>query len=329
MFGKQNSPLRLLPWKTRIAFTVYSCTIRGSAFRNDGTINRRLLNFINQIQSHFHTAKVPSEPIDGLKISDVTVDPKRNLWFRLYTPTNITTTPLPVFVYFHGGGFAYMSPDSKPFDTLCRRLSRDNSAVVVSINYRYSPEFKYPSQHEDAFDALKFIDKDSAGGNLSHHLAVRVAKTDNDELKQVKVIGLIGIQPFFGGQERTESEIKLKNGPALSLDRADWFWKAFLPPGSNRDHFACNVFGPNCSQDISKLKKFPPTMVVVGKWDLLQDRQRRFYEGLKRFGKEAYIVEFPNAFHGFYSFTKFPETPLLFQEVTKFVQNQLAKASGK
>ncbi|KAI3892278.1 hypothetical protein MKX03_030680 [Papaver bracteatum] len=314
----------------RIVFTVYS-TIRGSAFRNDGTINRRLINFINI------TAKLPSKPIDGIKISDITVDPKRNLWFRLYTPTNVATTPLPVFVYFHGGGFAYMSADSKPFDTLCRRLSRENSAVVVSVNYRYSPEFKYPSQYEDGFDALKFIDKkqftgfpdnadlsrcfiagDSAGGNLSHHLAVRVAKTDDDELKQVKVVGLIGIQPFFGGQERTESEIKLKNGPALSLNRADWFWKAFLPPGSNRDHFACNVFGPNCSEDISKLKKFPPTLVVVGKWDLLQDWQRRLY-----------IVEFPNAFHGFYALTEFPETPLLFKEVKKFVQNQLAKASGK
>ncbi|KAI3900473.1 hypothetical protein MKW92_036251 [Papaver armeniacum] len=325
MFGRKNSPLRLLPWKTRIAFTVYS-TIRGSAFRIDGTINRRLLNFINI------TAKVPSEPIDGLKISDVTIDPKRNLWFRLYTPTNISTTPLPVFVYFHGGGFAYMSPDSKPFDTLCRRLSRENSAVVVSVNYRYSPEFKYPSQYEDGFDALKFIDKKQfkgAGGNLSHHLAVRVAKTDDDELKEVKVIGLIGIQPWFGGQGRTESEIKLKSGPALSLDRTDWLWKAFLPPGSDRDHFASNVFGPNCSEDISNLKKFPPTMVVVGKWDLLQDWQRRYYQGLKRFGKEAYIVEFPNAFHGFYSLTEFPETPLLFQEVKKFVQNQLAKPSGK
>ncbi|XP_026394763.1 probable carboxylesterase 18, partial [Papaver somniferum] len=269
-------------------------------------------------------------------------------WFRLYSPTNITTTPLPVVVYFHGGGFAYMSPDSKPFDTLCRRLSLENSAVVVSVNYRYSPEFKYPSQYEDGFDALKFIDErqfkefpgnadlsrcfiagDSAGGNLSHHLAVRVAKTDDDELKQVKVIGLIGIQPWFGGQERTESEIKLENGPALSLDRTDWLWKAFLPQGSNRDHLASNVFGPNCCEDISKLKKFPPTLVVVGKWDLLQDWQRRYYEGLKRFGKEAYIVEFPNAFHGFYSLTEFPETPLLFQEVKKFVQNQLAKASGK
>ncbi|KAI3921928.1 hypothetical protein MKX01_005617 [Papaver californicum] len=296
MFGRKNSPLRLLPWKTGIAFTVYS-TIRGSAFRNDGTINRSLFNLINI------TTKVPSEPIDGLKISDITIDPKRNLWFRLYTPTNITTllvlglffcyrnnfsptttTPLPVLFYFHGGGFAYLSPDSAPFDTLCRRLSCENSAVVVSKQSKGFPV--------NADVSRCFIAGDSAGGNLSHHLAVRVAKTDDDE---------------------TESEIKLKNGPALSLDRTDWFWKAFLPPVSNRDHFAANVFGPNCSGDISKLKKFPPTMVVVGNWDLLQDRQRRYYQGLKRFGKEAYIVEFPNAFHGFYGLTEFPETPLFFK----------------
>lgn len=334
----KNSPLKMLPWKTRIALTIIS-TIRDFALRSDGTVNRALLNFINI------TTKIPSKPIDGLKIAQITVDPTRNLWFRLYTPIN-TNTRLPLFLYFHGGGFTYLSPDSKPFDSMCRRFSHENSAIVVSINYRNTPEFKYPSQYEDGFDALKFIDQkkfegfpanadlsrcfligDSAGGNLSHHLAVRVAKTIH-EFKELKVIGLIVIQPFFGGEERTESEIRLKNGPMLHLDRTDWYWKVFLPEGSNRDHEACNVFGPN-SKDISGINNFPATLVVVGKWDLLQDWQRIYFEGLKRSGKEAYLVEFLDAFHGFYGVPKFPETPLFFKEVKIFVQNQLANVNGE
>lgn len=58
---------------------------------------------------------------------------------------------------------------------------------------------------------------------------------------------MAAIQPFFGGEERTNSEIELKNAPIVSPERTDWYWKAFMPPGEgyNRDHPIINVSGPN------------------------------------------------------------------------------------
>lgn len=324
----QTSPV--LPWKTKIFVSILSAVTDASR-RTDGTINRRLLNLVD--------FKTPpnSTPINGVKSSDVTVDPARKLWFRLFTPTT-TDVGLPVIVFFHGGGFTYLSPDSIAYDAVCRRFARKIPAIVVSINYRLAPENRCPSQYEDGFDVLKFLDEnkvlpenadpskcflagDSAGGNLAHHVAKRAASEGDAIFQRVKVIGLIAIQPFFGGEERTESEIRLAASPIVSVSRTDWIWKAFLPEGSDRDHEVVNVCGPK-SADISGLVNFPKTLVFVGGFDPLQDWQKRYYQWLKRSGKEAYLIEYPNAIHAFYVFPELPESPLLFNEVKDFVRKQ-------
>uniref|UniRef100_A0A2N9EBN0 Alpha/beta hydrolase fold-3 domain-containing protein n=1 Tax=Fagus sylvatica TaxID=28930 RepID=A0A2N9EBN0_FAGSY len=299
--------------------------------RSDGTVNRHLINL-------FSIKSSPSEtPINGVKSFDITVDSSRNLWFRLYTPAPTTTeTSLPIIIYFHGGGFAFMAANSKTYDEFCQKLAREIPSIVVSVNYRLSPEHKYPCQYEDGFDVLKFIDEakfeefpqnanmkhcflagDSAGANLAHHVALKAC---DYKFLQLQVIGIISLQPFFGGEERTESETKLVGAPPISVELTDWMWKAFLPEGSDRDHAAANVFGSN-SVDISGMK-FPATIMFVGGFDPLQDWQKKYYEWLKRSGKEVYLIEYPNAFHTFYLFPELPESSLMIKEVKEFMQKQ-------
>ncbi|XP_057491865.1 probable carboxylesterase 18 [Actinidia eriantha] len=324
----QKSPS--LPWKTRISFSVLSAVTDASR-RRDGTVNRNLLNFLN------FKAHPNPKPINGVKTSDVNVDPSRNLWFRLFVPTPqppSSSSPLPVIVFFHGGGFVYLSADSKAYDAVCRRFARRVSAVVVSVDYRLAPEHQYPAQYDDGFDALRFLDEnkdsflpenadlsgcflagDSAGANIAHHVAKRASES---EFRQLKVIGLVAIQPFFGGEERTESE--KRRSLLVSVERTDWMWKAFLPEGegADRDHEAINVSGPRAA-DISGLEKFPATVVVVSGFDPLQDWQRKYYHWLKSSGKEAYLVEYPNMVHAFYLFPELPESGQLISQVADFV----------
>lgn len=111
-----------------------------------------------------------------------------------------------------------------------------------------------------------FLSGDSAGGNIAHHVALRAAGKD---LSPISLKGAVLIQPFFGGEERTPAELRLKNVPIVSVQSLDWYWKAYLPPGANRDHPACNIFGPN-SQDLSNTP-FPPVLVIIGGLDILQD----------------------------------------------------------
>jgi acetyl esterase/lipase len=97
----------------------------------------------------------------------------------------------------------------------------------------------------------------------------------------------------------------------------------FLPDGSDRDHYAVNVSGPN-AENISDLD-FPDTIVIVGGFDPLQDWQRRYYEWLKRSGKEATLIEYRKMFHAFYIFPELPESSRLFSEIKEFVTKRLSK----
>ncbi|KAL1819420.1 hypothetical protein DCAR_0415686 [Daucus carota subsp. sativus] len=319
-----------LPYKTRLIIWTIT-TLNDAAIRRDGTTNRRFLNFIN--------IKAPANPnpVKNVKTYDITVDPSRNLWFRVFEPVleDPQDAQLPVIVFFHGGGFTILSPDSMTYDAVCRRFARKVGAVVVSVNYRLSPEHRYPAQYEDGFDVLEFLDGDrkvlpecanvswcflagdSAGGNLAHHVGKKACEAN---FSRVKVVGVVAIQPFFGGQERTESE-KMKNQIFITTKRTDWAWKAFMPDG-DRDHEVINVSGPNAA-DITKIKDFPATLVFVGGLDILQDWQRKYYEWLKKSGKEAYLVEYPNMIHAFYVFPEFPESTMLITEVRDFVQKQI------
>lgn len=66
---------------------------------------------------------------------------------RVYQPA--TNTPLPLLVYFHGGGWATCSVDA--YDGLCRAIANRANCVVVSVNYQLAPEHKFPVAVEDAY----------------------------------------------------------------------------------------------------------------------------------------------------------------------------------
>ncbi|KAL6583627.1 hypothetical protein OROMI_002916 [Orobanche minor] len=303
------------------------------------------------IRPDFTKASAPSTKLINdtvVSTSDVPIDPSRDLWFRLFIPSsnNTDTNPpeksQPLIVYFHGGGFTSYGPDTKTFDHLCSNLSAKTPAVVASVNYRLSPEHRYPTQYQDAFDALKFIDAqnyvvlpastdlnkcfimgDSAGGNIAHHVTVR-SLHDASPFEKMKIEEVIGLQPFFGGEERTESELRVIRAPVTDVNRTDYLWKNFLPEGSDRNHPAAHVFGGPGSgaAEILKNLNFPRTLVVVGGYDTLRDWDIRYAEGLRSCGIQVELIEYQNTFHGFYGFPELPEFALLFDDVANFVRKQ-------
>lgn len=138
----------------------------------------------------------------------------------------------------------------------------------------------------------------------------------------MKVIGLVAIQPFFGGEERMESEKRFVGSNLLSLKETDWYWASFLPSKeSNRDHEAVNVSGPK-AMDISKLE-FPPTILFMGGFDLLQDWQKRYSQWLIDAGKEVHIVEYPNMIHAFYAFPEIKESAEVVAEMRDFIYKHI------
>ncbi|KAK6149726.1 hypothetical protein DH2020_017251 [Rehmannia glutinosa] len=330
-----------MPLVTRLKQFVYILS-RRFIFRSNGTINRRIYNLVH-MKSPAQTTK-PITTTTLVSTYDVPIDPSRNLWFRLFVPAATTNIPnghfsqklFPFILHFHGGGFSTMGPDSSIFDCFCSRLAAETRAVVASVNYRLAPEHRYPSQYEDGFDALKFIDSqnhavlpantdldrcfiagDSAGANIAHHVTVRACQNPH-KFDKLKIVGLVSIQPFFGGEERTEAELRLKRAPLLNVEVTDRMWRSFLPEGADRDHPAVNVLKSAKLENV----EFPSMLVVVGGYDPLQDWQRRYVEWVKEYGKEVELIEYPNAFHSFYAFPEVAEFQMLMDHVREFIRKK-------
>lgn len=293
----------------------------------------------------------------GVRSADFDVDASRDLWARVFFPVSGPAPPAPVVVYFHGGGFALFSSSIRYFDALCRRLCRGlGAAAVVSVNYRLAPEHKFPAAYDDAMDTLLFLAAhngaipnagplqldlsncflagESAGGNIIHHVANRWAwawaasdKNNNNKptRRKLRVAGLLSVQPYFGGEERTESELALDGvAPIVSLRRSDFWWRAFLPAGATRDHPAAHVTEDNVGL---AEEGFPPVMVVVGGFDPLQDWQRRYADVLRRKGKRVNVVEFSEGIHAFYIFSELADSARAIEEMRAFVESNCKSAS--
>nr|GMD21606.1 probable carboxylesterase 18 [Ipomoea batatas] len=321
-----------LPCSTKLLISAHTLAT-SICFRSNGTANRRLLRLL------YPRVSAPVTTIvDGTRVSSssVQVEASRDVWFHLFVPdvNKEEQQSLPLIVYFHGGRFTSLSPDLKAFHNLCCRFAAAAAAIVASVNYRLAPEHRYPCAYDDCFDALKFIDAqnyavfppntdfnrcflagDSAGGNIAHHITVRALNSATD-FQTLNLAGHLSLQPFFGGEDRTESELRLRKATMLTLEDTDRMWRTFLPDGSNRDHVAAHVFEEELPE------KFPRTLLIVGGFDLLQDWQRKYGERLRNFGVEVKVVEYPNAIHGFYSFPELPESAMLLKEIKDFMQSK-------
>ncbi|KAK6120110.1 hypothetical protein DH2020_046146 [Rehmannia glutinosa] len=319
-----NESKRVVPLNTWILISHFKLSYN-MLRRPDGTFNRDLNEYLDR--------KVPANsiPVDGVFSFDV-FDRTTNLLNRVYLSARenepqpsilelekplSTTEIVPVILFFHGGSFVHSSANSAIYDTFCRR-----SSILAMLPLYRSITVDRPSTWVQSRPWLKsgtdnkvhvYLAGDSSGGNIAHHVAVRAAE------ENVEVLGNILLHPLFGGEERTESEKSLDGKYFVRIQDRDWYWRAYLPEGENRDHPACNVFGPR-SINLTGLN-FPKSLVVVAGLDLLQDWQLGYVEGLKKFGQEVKLLYLEKATIGFYFLPNNDHFHTLMDEMRSFIQS--------
>jgi acetyl esterase len=151
---------------------------------------------------------------------------------RVYTPDG-ATGPLPIIVYYHGGGFVIADIDT--YDSTPRAISKGANAVVVSVEYRHAPEAKFPAQQDDALAAYKWtlahakdlggdpakiaLLGESAGGNLATNVAIK-ARDEN----LTKPLRVVAVYPMAGTNLDTASYKENASAAPLNKPMMAWFY---------------------------------------------------------------------------------------------------------
>ncbi|GLJ50069.1 hypothetical protein SUGI_1064880 [Cryptomeria japonica] len=267
----------------------------------------------------------------GVASRDVVINEELGIWVRIYLPI-ATVSKLPLLLYFHGGGFCFLSPAFIASHHFCLKLAATIGAIVVSVNYRLAPEFCLPAAYDDCMEVLQwlrsslsqsdpwlnayadfrnvFLVGESSGGNIVHHLLMRTASaihdkgssedSDSDSWDDEDEFGIRGailLQPFFGAQERTQSEILCPAGAEVNVQLCDTLWRLSLPIGSSRDHPFSNPV-----KYLQLELPLPPMLVVLGGKDCLCDRGVEYYEAIHNSSKckRIDLMLFDGEEHGFY-----------------------------
>jgi len=233
----------------------------------------------------------PREPV--ARIEDKTIPSVQGSFkVRIYTPDGMG--PFPVLVYSHGGGWATGSVSQ--YDRLCRYLAHTVPCIVVGVDYRLAPRYKFPMQPEDVYTALRWayagaedlnaepqriaIGGDSAGGNLSAAVSMMARDRGGPPVVfQLLVIPATNLSSLDTGSYRENASRSELKKTAVEMARG-------LYLRTTEDRY--NPYAsPLLARDLSRL---PPALVITGEYDVVRDEGEAYAERLKQAGVPARIV---------------------------------------
>lgn len=228
---------------------------------------------------------------------------------RLYKPAGVASNaaPLPVLLYFHGGGWTIGDLDTH--DVLCRQLANGSASAVVSVDYRMGPEDRFPAAPLDCLAATRWVAAraaslgldagrlavggDSAGGNLAAVVAL-LARDAGDP--QIAFQLLIYPSTDLRGGHASHA----LNGKGYLLERAtiDYYQGNYVADSSAYLDWRAS---PLLCNDLSRL---PPALVLTAGFDPLRDEGLDYADRLVAAGNRATYVCFERQIHGFITMGK-------------------------
>ena len=218
---------------------------------------------------------------------------------RLYMPDGATRPPL--LVYAHGGGF--MQGSLASWDHMLRDLVRESGVAALSVDYKLSPEHKFPVAFEEMAAIVRLcaregagfgidparlaVGGDSAGANLA--LATALAAREEGI---AAIRSMLLVYGCFSTDCDSPSWQRFGQGPGFNQTQMRWIWETYLAnPEQYRDWRAAPI--------LARLEGLPAAHLIVGRLDPLRDDSERMAARLEAAGVPTTLTVYDGLNHGF------------------------------
>ncbi len=219
---------------------------------------------------------------------------------RIYVPPG--PQPLPVLVFYHGGGWVTGDLDSSDFQ--CRLLARWADCLIVHVNYRHAPEHPFPAALDDAYAGASWVEEhastigadanniavggDSAGGNLAASVALLARERGSPRL----VFQYLAY-PVVDATMSLPSYRENATGYGLTRETMAWYWDQYVPDLAERtNHLASPL-------QASALGDLPAALVMTAEFDPLRDEGEAYAQRLEQSGVSVELKRYGGLVHGF------------------------------
>lgn len=226
---------------------------------------------------------------------------------RIYMPAHPAAgNKMPVIVYYHGGGWVIATIDT--YDAAPRLLAKQLNAIVVSVEYRHAPEFKFPAQHDDAFAAYRWVLQnaaswggnthkialagESAGGNLA--VATAIYARDHGLARPVHILS---VYPIANSSMNLPSRKDAANAKPLNAAMLKWF-------GYYYQNTAADAQDPRINLVAADLHGLPPTTIVNAQIDPLRSDGETLATAMRSAGDTVEQRTFPGVTHEMFGMGK-------------------------
>ncbi len=257
---------------------------------------------IEEVRASFRALWSPSmtgAPVAVASVEDRTADTNAGaVRVRVFTPE--ADGPLPVMMYFHGGG--YVKGGIVETDAFCRRLARTTANVVVSVDYRLAPEHPYPAALDDAYHCSLWayenaealggardsfsVCGESAGGNLAAVICLLARSGREIEIsRQILLQPVVDFTLSFPSIGMPASEC------LVPREDLAWYYEEYYA-GDTRDFRVSPLF----ADDLSGL---PPALVITAEHDTLRDEGKAYVDRLESSGVQTQYSCYSGMIHGF------------------------------
>ena len=219
---------------------------------------------------------------------------------RIYTP--VGAGKFPILVYLHGGGWVIGNLEAA--DGTCRFLCKEANCIVVSVDYRKAPEYKFPTAIEDAYAVTVWVSRnatnfngnpqqiavagDSAGGNLASVVALMARDRGTPSL-----VHQLLIYPVTNYNFDTPSYYEYAQNYGLTQEEMLWCWQHYLssPTEGNNPYVS-----PLQANNLSNL---PSANIITAECDILRSEGEAYATRLQEAGVNVTSKCYQGMIHSF------------------------------